>query len=104
MLASSLVVFILTNIYNNNTNYLFIISTNNQYFLSNYIQLVLYIDFFSANFISLTALLASIIILYSLNYMKDDQYINSFVLFITFFAISMITLLSSGNFFTFVLG
>jgi NADH:ubiquinone oxidoreductase subunit 5 (subunit L)/multisubunit Na+/H+ antiporter MnhA subunit len=80
------------------------VTTNSHLFLSQVINVSLYLDFFSANFILLTSFLTTVILLYSYNYMKGDVYVNTFSSMISFFAISMVTLLFAGNFFTVVLG
>jgi NADH:ubiquinone oxidoreductase subunit 5 (subunit L)/multisubunit Na+/H+ antiporter MnhA subunit len=84
--------------------FLSILGNNNLFFLKNKINITLYIDNYSINYILLTSILTYIILIYSYNYMKYDVHINSFCILINFFSISMITLLLAGNFITLVLG
>jgi len=75
-------------------------------FLSNSVSygLVLYLDFYSASFISLTLFIGLVAMVYGAHYMRMDPYQVIFIIYLNWFILSMVLLLLAGNFCTLVLG
>lgn len=68
------------------------------------IKFTLYIDKISYSFILLTTSIALFVNVYSYFYFRFDQLIEKFIFYINLFVISMVLLVSSGNFIVLFLG
>nr|APF47490.1 NADH dehydrogenase subunit 5 [Choeras grammatitergitus] len=68
------------------------------------IKFILYIDWMSLIFITTIFIISSMVILYSMEYMKNDLNINRFMMLIMIFISSMIMLIISMNLLTILLG
>nr|YP_010350251.1 NADH dehydrogenase subunit 5 [Virgulibracon endoxylaphagus]UOK09631.1 NADH dehydrogenase subunit 5 [Virgulibracon endoxylaphagus] len=85
-------------------NYMFFIEWNLLNFNSLKILFIIYIDWMNLIFINTILLISFIVILYSLEYMKNDKFLKRFMMLIFIFIISMILMIFSPNMFSILLG
>nr|UVU30535.1 NADH deshydrogenase subunit 5 [Xorides funiuensis] len=73
-------------------------------FLSLKFEILIFLDWISLIFMSVVMLISSMVILYSLMYMKSDLYINRFMYLILLFILSMMLMILSPNFLSILFG
>nr|YP_009443880.1 NADH dehydrogenase subunit 5 [Archipsocus nomas]ATU07101.1 NADH dehydrogenase subunit 5 [Archipsocus nomas] len=68
------------------------------------LSMLIYVDWMSMSFMSLVMFISSIIVIYSISYMKSDSYRGMFILMVMFFVFSMLFLIVSPNLISILLG
>lgn len=71
---------------------------------SSIIVITLLIDWIACFFLALVRLISSLVILYRIDYIRGDKYINRFILLVLIFVLSMILLIISPNLIRILLG